>query len=212
LRLADDHDWISGVVGWVDLASPRVGEELSRFSEHQKLVGIRHIWTMEEDPAWILRRDVIRGLGELSRRQIPFDVLCDRDRWDLVPRLAMELPYLSMVIDHLGNPDIRNGEFDVWAMSMESIAALPNVMCKLSGMITQAAWKSWTPDDLKPYVHKALELFGTERVMFGSDWPVCLTAGSYDQVVSALERALPQLSDVEERNIWGANAGRFYGV
>ncbi len=211
LRIAESYPWVGAVVGWVDLEDPRLGETLDELQRHPKFKGVRHQWHDEPDPAWILRPAVLRGLRELAARGIPYDLLPKEPQWPFVPQVAEAVPELKLVIDHIGKPRIDLGQFDEWAMAMESAAKYPQMMCKLSGMITEADWRNWKPTDLKPYVDKMLELFGVDRVMYGSDWPVCLVAGSYARVFHALQECLAGLDEADMEAVMGGNARRFYG-
>jgi L-fuconolactonase len=210
LDLAERTDFIAGVVGWVDLASPECEAQLDEFLEHPKLVGMRHITQDEPDDDFIVRPDVVRGLKVLERRGVPFDLLFYVKHLRHAATLARALPDLPMVIDHLAKPRIKDHATDDWLPHLRAAAGFPNVYCKLSGMVTEADWRNWTPADLKPYVRAALDLFGPERCMFGSDWPVCELAGTYQQVRDALAEALGPLSDGESAAIWGGTARRFY--
>ena len=212
LRMADAHPWVGAVVGWVDLTAPEVGDTLDEFQRHPKFKGVRHQWHDELDPAWIMRPDVLRGLRELAARGIPFDLLPKEPNWPYVPMVSEAVPELPLVIDHIAKPRIATRQFDEWATAMARAAESPRMMCKLSGMVTEANRHDWKPADLKPYVEKVVELFGVERVMFGSDWPVCLLAGSYSQVFDALRECLGGLSAGEMELVFGGNARRFYGI
>ena len=212
LDYAEANDWIAAVVGWVDLTDPRVGDTLDELVQRPKFKGVRHLWEMERDPAWIVREDVMRGLGELARRSVPYDLLAREAHWRYIPQVARVVPDLALVIDHIGKPNIRAGQFDDWSAAMAAAAEFPQMMCKLSGMITEADPQNWTPSDLNPYVNRALELFGLDRVMFGSDWPVCLLAGSYAQVFQALQKCLEGLTEGEKARVMGQNAREFYRI
>lgn len=212
LTLASTHDFIKGVVGWVDLTDPNVGDIVEGLRDHPKLVGIRHVVHDEPDVNWLTRPDVLRGLGALAERQIPFDLLLKPPHLAPALEVARRYPNLPLVIDHIAKPRIAQKGWDDWDQGMAALAACPNVHCKLSGMITEADWKQWTPADLKPYVDRVIELFTPDRLMFGTDWPVCLLAGAYSQAVDALESVLPTLSAQERAGIWGDNAVRFYGL
>src|SRR5438128_3257571 len=210
LRLADEHSFVAGVVGWVDLTAPSVGQALDELRQNPKLVGIRHQVHDESDDNWLLRPDVQRGLSELAKRSFPYDLLIRPPH--LAPSLAIarKFPELRLVIDHIAKPRIAQRAWDDWASGMTALSACPNVWCKLSGMITEAGWTSWKATDLKRYIDHVLETFGTDRVVFGSDWPVCLLAGSYDQVVEALEMNVNHLNLDEREAIFGQNAVRCY--
>jgi len=210
LRLADQHDFIAGVVGWVDLASPRCEEQLLEFKSHPKFVGVRHVTQDEPDDDFIVRPEVLRGLQVLERHDVPFDLLFYVKHLRHAATLAERLPRLRMVLDHLAKPRIREHATDDWITNFRAAAKYPNVCCKLSGMVTEADWRQWRPGDLKPYVEIALEAFGPSRCMFGSDWPVCELAATYEQVHAALVEALGPLSAAETRQIFGGTAMAFY--
>ena len=212
LELAERHDFLAGVVGWVDLASERCEEQLLEFAEHPKFSGVRHVTQDEPDDDFIVRPAVLRGLKVLEKHGVPFDLLLYVKHLHHVPALAAHLPELPMVIDHLSKPHIKDHRTDDWLPNFKAAAKFPNVYCKLSGMITEADWQRWTAGDLRPYVQSALELFGPERLMFGSDWPVCELAGSYQQVFDALNEALGPLSEHERQAIFGGTATCFYGL
>jgi L-fuconolactonase len=210
LALAEEHDFIAGVVGWVDLASENCEEQLLKFKDHPKFVGIRHVTQDEPDDDFIIRDGVIRGLQVLEKHSVPFDLLFYVKHLQHAATLAEQLPDLPMVIDHLAKPRIKDQAIDDWIENFRAAARYPNVYCKLSGMITEADWKDWSPADLRPYVETALEVFGPERCMFGSDWPVCELAGSYEQVHTALAQVLGGLGESETRQILGETAAKFY--
>lgn len=210
LGLAERHPWIAGVVGWVDLASPECEDQLLEFQRHGKFVGVRHITQDEPDADFIVRPEVVRGLKVLERRRVPFDLLFYVRHLPHAVTLARMLPDLRMVIDHLAKPRIKDRVTEGWERDLRAAAEFPNMYCKLSGMVTEADWNGWRPDDLRPYVEIALESFGPRRCMFGSDWPVCELAGSYGRVRAALDACLGGLSDDERRWIYGGTAAEFY--
>ena len=213
METAAATDFAAGVVGWVDLADPAVADTLAELRSQpdgQTLVGIRHQVHDEEDAEWLLRPDVQRGLAAVRDAGLAYDVLVRPRELPAALATAKALPEVRFVIDHIAKPPIASGEIDAWSKLLEPFRSLPHVSCKLSGMITEADWANWTPSDLRPYVHRAVDIFGTERVMYGSDWPVSLLAGSYGAVKSALEEALPPLSPDEWANVFGGNAIRFY--
>ena len=212
LQLAEENDFIAGVVGWVDLASEECEDQLLEFKDHPKFVGIRHITQDEPDDDFIVRPEVIRGLQVLEKHRIPFDLLFYTKHLKHAVTLSNELPELPMVIDHLSKPEIAAGRIDEWRVDLQAAAKFPNVFCKLSGMITEADWSNWQPGDLKPYVDVALEAFGPQRCMYGSDWPVCELAGSYEQQHAALVECLGGLSESETAQIFGTTASAFYGL
>jgi L-fuconolactonase len=212
LRLATQHAFIAGVVGWVDLASPNCERQLAEFLDHPKFVGVRHVTQDEPDDDFIVQPDVIRGLRVLEKHVVPFDLLLYVKHLRHVPALARQLPGLPMVIDHVAKPNIREHQLDAWLPYFRAAGAYPNVSCKLSGMITEADWRRWKASDLEPYVYAALEVFGPNRCMFGSDWPVCKLAGSYGEVKQALTDTLGPLGPAERDAIFGGTAQRFYGL
>jgi L-fuconolactonase len=212
LRLAERHPFIAGVVGWVDLASPDCERQLAEFKDHRKFVGVRHVTQDELDDDFIVRPEIIRGLRVLEKHAVPFDLLFFVKHLRHVSALARQLPGLPMVIDHLAKPNIREHRLDDWLPHFREAGIYPNVFCKLSGMITEADWRQWNADELKPYVQAALEIFGPNRCMFGSDWPVCKLAGSYGEVKQALVDALGTLADAERDSIFGGTARKFYGL
>jgi L-fuconolactonase len=212
LGLAEQHPWIVGVVGWVDLASADCERQVEEFKSFPKFVGVRHIVQDEPDDNFIIRPEILLGLKVLERHQLPFDLLFFVKHLPHAANVARAVPNLPLVIDHLSKPQIKAGQIENWLPHLRKAAECENVFCKLSGMVTEADWKAWRPSDLKPYVEAALELFGPERCMFGSDWPVCELAASYPRVVGALRETVGKLSDAEEAAIFCGTAARFYGL
>src|SRR5579871_1012428 len=210
LELAAQHEFIRGVVGWVDLTDPALGTTLDDLQRHPKFKGVRHLVHDEPDVNWLLRRDVLRGLQELARRGIPYDLLLRPQHLALVPRLAEQIPELRLVIDHIPKPLIAQQRLDGWAEDMETAAKVPHLHCKLSGMITEADPRGWKAEHLRPYVQHVFSLFGPSRLMFGSDWPVCTLAGTWKEVLAAFTQSLgPQSIETREK-LLGATAARFY--
>jgi len=212
LALAERHSFIAGIVGWVDLAAPDCEKQLVEFRANPRFVGVRHITQDEPDDDFIIRADVLRGLRVLEKHDVPFDLLFYVKHLRHAATLARQLPELRMVIDHLAKPVIRERRTEDWLPHLQAAAKFPNVYCKLSGMVTEADWQNWTVNDLKLYVDAALEAFGPERLMYGSDWPVCELAGSYERVVHALRDLLASLSQAEKDAIFGGVATRFYAL
>lgn len=210
LGMAEKADFIAGVVGWVDLASPACEDQLLEFKGHPKFVGVRHVTQDEPDDNFIVSPQVLRGLRVLEKHQVPFDLLFFVKHLRHAATLGEQLPGLPMVIDHLAKPRIREQVLDDWLPHLKTAARFPNIHCKLSGMITEADWKHWKPADLKPYVQAALEHFGPNRCMFGTDWPVCELAGSYEQVFEALNEALGPITASDRHAIFEGTARRFY--
>jgi L-fuconolactonase len=212
LELAEAHEFIRGVVGWVDLTDPRLGAVLDELQKRPKFLGVRHPVHDESDDQWLVREDVLGGLAELARRGLPYDLLLRPKHLPLVPRVAARAPDLRMVIDHLAKPAIAAGRMEPWAQDIERAASLPQVYCKLSGMITEADPANWKADDLRPYVSHVLRIFGPDRLMFGSDWPVCITAGTWKQVLAAFTQAIGQQPIEFREKLLGGTAARFYGI
>ncbi len=212
LQLAEQNNFIAGVVGWVDLTSPACEQQLLELKDHPKFVGIRHVTQDEADDDFLVRRDVLNGLRVLEKHRVPFDLLFYVKHLRHAARVAHEVPELPLVIDHLAKPPIRTGRWDEWEEPLRAAAKFPNVYCKLSGMITEADWRHWQAKDLQPYIDRALAFFGAERCMYGSDWPVCLLTGSYREVHDAFNTCVASLSDSEQARIWGGTACEFYGL
>lgn len=212
LELARKYPFLAGVVGWVDLASEDCEQQLLELKQDPLFVGVRHITQGEPDENFIVRPEVVRGLKVLQKHGVPFDLLFYVQHLKHAPTLAEMLPELPMVIDHLSKPRIKAREIDSWRGDIQAAARFPNIYCKLSGMVTEASWDSWTARDLEPYVNIVLEAFGPSRCMYGSDWPVCELAGSYEDVFGALRTLIASLSPSEQDQILCQTAARFYGL
>ncbi|MBN2658001.1 MAG: amidohydrolase family protein [Spirochaetales bacterium] len=212
LSLSGTDRTVAGVVGWVPLRSPVVREHLERLKEHGKLAGVRHVIQDEPDPGFILRNDFNEGISVLRDLGLSYDILVTEIQLPQTVAFVKGHPDQPFIIDHIAKPDIRSGSFENWSRYMTELAAFENVNCKLSGMVTEADWNNWTITNLKPYLDKMLESFGPDRLMFGSDWPVCLVAGGYKKWFRALDSYLSGLSEAEREGIYSSNAARFYGV
>ena len=210
--LAESDDFIAGAVVWVDLVDPGVGCVLDELMSRSGLVGVRHGVEHDPDQAWLTRPASIRGLRELADRGIRYDVLTRPHQLPHVLPIADKVPGLKMVIDHISKPPIADGGMEPWASDIARVAEIPGVYCKVSGMVTEADHANWKPDDLKPYVRHVVDVFGSDRLMFGSDWPVCLLASSYDDVVKAALEAVGGIGDEERTKLMGRNAIDFYGL
>ena len=210
LDLAEANDFVAGVVAWIDLTSPDAGKILDDLMKRRRIVGIRHQIHDEADDAWMIREDVIRGLRELERRELAYDLLVRPQHLKYVPALADKVPSLRMVVDHIAKPLIAQRSMDPWAEDIAQVAAIPGIYCKVSGMVTEADHAHWSPDDLKPYVSHVVEQFGLNRVMWGSDWPVCQLAATYEEVLVAALQAVGAVSDEEKARFLGGNAVEFY--
>ncbi|MFL5778899.1 MAG: amidohydrolase family protein [Chloroflexota bacterium] len=213
LAVAAGTTFVGGVVGWVDLTAPDVADTLDRLRQlpgGDRLVGIRHQVQDEEDPDWLLRSAVERGIAAVGEAGLAYDLLVQPRELPAALETVGALPEVRFVIDHLAKPPIRDGEVQPWAELMEPFGELENAWCKVSGMVTQADWETWRPADLVPFVDEVLEVFGPRRLMFGSDWPVCLLAATYEQVYEAARLALGDLSEVEQAAVFGESAARVY--
>jgi L-fuconolactonase len=210
LSLADAHPFIAGVVGWVDLASPEVQQQLDELTMHQKFKGVRHLVESESADNWLAQPAVLRGLQQLASSGTSYDLLVHTRHLKHVRTVAETCPDLSLVIDHAAKPPIARGEIKEWAQELRPVAAYKNIHCKLSGLVTEANHNGWQVDDLRPFVECALELFGADRLMFGSDYPVCLVAASYDRVLESFQEILKDLSAEEQKQIFAGNASKFY--
>ena len=210
LDLADENSFIAGVVGWVDLMSVEIDAQLDELSAHPKFKGVRHLVESEPHDDWLVRPAVLAGLRKLSERGLSYDLLVHTRHLRYVPQVADSCPDLPLVIDHMAKPPIARNEIEAWAGALKPVARYPNVYCKLSGLVTEANWNSWQANDLRPYVEYALELFGADRMMFGSDYPVCLLAASYERVLGAFQELVERLGDSDRDKIFSKNAARFY--
>jgi len=210
LALADRNSFIAGVVGWIDLASRDCERQLLEFRQNPKFVGVRHITQDEPDHSFIVRTEILNGLEVLEKHGVPFDLLFYVHHLEHAATVASHCPDLPLVIDHLAKPRIRTRSLSDWEPHFREAAKCPNVFCKLSGMVTEAEWNTWTTADLKPYVDLALECFGPERLMYGSDWPVCELAASYERAHGALVELVKELSAAEQALIFGETCQRFY--
>jgi L-fuconolactonase len=236
LQLAEQYDYIAGVVGWVDLDSRDVGAVLDDYGRHPAFRGVRATAENEPNPDWLASPAVRRGIGEVARRGLTLDLLVRTEHLPHVPRLAEEQPDLLMVVDHLAKPPIASGELETWAQRMDALAPYPNIWCKVSGLVTeagppvagQAAWQSGpesnvsdlltaagpepTADRIRPVVEFALRTIGVDRLMWGSDWPVCLLASDYETTYRTVLAALGPLSEPDRAALFGGNAMRFYRI
>ena len=212
LDLARDYPFIHGVVGWVDLRSPQVGDRLAHFAADRRFRGVRHLVQGEPNDEFLLQSEVVRGISALTPLGLTYDLLLVPRQLRAATQLAAILPDQRFVLDHLAKPLIKDGVLEPWASDLGALALHPNVYCKLSGLITEADWGSWKPAQLRQYLDVVVESFGVDRLMWGSDWPVCLLAGSYHEVREVIAEYLVRFS-VDERNaIFGGNAAACYGL
>ena len=210
LELANRSSKILGVVGWVDLCSPDVCSQLSEFTRNPKLVGIRHIVQSEPDNRFLLRPDFLRGITTLEEFDLAYDILIYTKHLPVAAEFVERFAKQRFVLDHLAKPAIKLREIESWAAGVRRLAAFPNVFCKLSGLVTEADWQRWKPEDITPYLDIAFATFGASRLMIGSDWPVCLVAGSYSRTLDVVKNYL-QFYPAETRDaVLGENARRFW--
>jgi len=210
LELAERSSRIFGVVGWVDLCSADVRAQVSVLARNRKLVGIRHIVQSEPDDRFLLRQDFARGITTLEEFDLAYDILIYTKHLPVAAEFVERFPKQRFVLDHLAKPAIKPQEIESWAAGVRRLAAFPNVFCKLSGLVTEADWQRWKPEDITPYLDIAFATFGASRLMIGSDWPVCLVAGSYSRALDVVKNYL-QFYPAETRDaVLGENARRFW--
>jgi L-fuconolactonase len=212
LDLAEANNPIVGVVGWIDLLSSRLPERLEHFSHFPKLRGFRHIAQAEPDDRFLIREDFVSGVAQLRQFGFTYDILVYPKQLPAAIELVTHFPEQRFVIDHCAKPEIKAGKTEPWATQMGKIAQHKNVFCKVSGLATEAHWKGWKADDFKPYLDIVFDAFGPDRLMFGSDWPVCLLAATYRQVKQLIEDYVRDFSQADKKKIFGGNAARFYNL
>ncbi len=212
LELADQHPLIKGVVGWVDLRSERVEDELARFAPHPRFVGVRHVVQDEPDDDFMLRPKFLRGIGKLRQFALRYDLLIFPKQLPAAIELVRRFPDQPFVLDHLAKPFIRDGLLSPWREQICALAEFPNVMCKVSGMVTEAHWQNWRAADFRPYLDVVFTAFGPDRLMIGSDWPVSLLAATYEESFGLVNDYLGQFPASVRDQVLGGNAAKFYGV
>jgi L-fuconolactonase len=212
LDLADQYAFIKGVVGWVDLRAANAEARLAYFADSPKLVGFRHVVQAEPDDNFLLRSDFQRGIQLLKKHNFTYDILIFPKQLPAAIRFVEQFPDQPFVLNHIAKPLIKDQIQQPWAEQIKVLGRYPNVYCKLSGMVTEADWKAWTPAHFEPYLNDVLEAFGTDRLMIGSDWPVCKVAGEYEQVMQLVQDYMGKLSATEQQKIMGENAVKFYGL
>src|SRR5262245_24418894 len=210
LQLADRFPFIKGVVGWVDLRSHEVKEQVRQLASHSKFRGVRHIVQDEPDDQFMLGVDFLHGLGQLAAFDLTYDLLLYPRHLPIAAEVVKRFPGQSFVLDHISKPLIKKHELVPWSVEIRRLAKFQNVYCKISGMVTEADWQHWKPSDFKPYLDVIFESFGTNRLMIGSDWPVCTLAASYSQVMQIVADYIEGLSKDEQEHLWSVNAVHFY--
>jgi len=212
LQLAEEHDWIRGVVGWVDLQSPDVRTQLEKYAQHPKLVGVRHVVHDEPDDQFMLLPEFQRGIAALSEFHLTYDLLLFPKHLPIAVQLVEKFPEQPFVLDHIAKPKIADRLLAPWDADLGALAHFDNVSCKLSGMVTETTWDDWKPGDFHQYLDLVIDMFGIDRVMLGSDWPVCTLAGSYADVVAIVIDYLDRFDASTRNQVLGTNCERFYGV
>lgn len=212
LQLAAEHSFIRAVVGWVDLASERIVEQLERFSRHERFRGVRHVVHDEPDDQFMLRPAFLRGLSELKRFGLTYDLLLFPRHIPVACEVVKRFPDQLFVLDHIAKPPVRAGNVEHWSHDIRRLAAFPNVFCKISGLVTEGNWNSWTAQDFAPYIDVVLNAFGSHRLMIGSDWPVCTLAAEYKEVIELGMGYIKKLSLSEQQAILEDNPRRFYSI
>ena len=211
LRLAEENSFIKGVVGWVDLSAEDLSKRLEVFSKNPLFKGVRHVLQAEKE-GFMLKDQFLRGISELKNFNLTYDILIYPNQMEEARLLIEKNPNQPFVLDHLAKPYIKQQKIKNWASDIKELAKYKNVYCKLSGMVTEADWNHWQFENFKKYLSVAFDTFGSDRLMFGSDWPVCLLAGSYEHVVKIIDLFIENLEQEEKNNIMGGNACNFYNL
>lgn len=212
LKSASGYDFIKGVVGWVDLQATNIEDRLQHYQQFKKIKGFRHILQDEKDRALMLRPAFKRGIGLLNAYNFTYDILILPDQLQYNRELVKSFPDQRFVIDHIAKPDIKNKKINDWEKDMRALASYKNVYCKISGMVTEADWHHWNIKDFFPYLDIIVQTFGTKRIMFGSDWPVCLVAASYEQMMAIVQEYFSSFSENEQNDFFANNAIKFYNL
>ncbi len=209
LRHAAAYPFIAGVVGWVDLRQDSLEERLSYYSGFPRLKGFRHV-LQNEEPSFLLDRDFLQGIGKLKKYGYTYDILIYPHHLPAAIEMTAQFPTQPFVIDHIAKPLIKNKEIGDWKRQLKQLAGHENMFCKISGMVTEADWKNWKEEDLWPYLDAVVEIFGPDRLMFGSDWPVCLVASSYERWLKLVKDYFSRFSNQEQEKVFAKNASSFY--
>jgi L-fuconolactonase len=212
LELSDQYDLIKGVVGWVDMRSPEVSKQLEQYASHPKFVGVRHVVHDEPDDQFILGEAFLDGMSQLRAFNLTYDLLLFPKHLPYAIRVVERFPEQRFVLDHIAKPLIKEGTLEPWASDIRQLAQHENVYCKVSGMVTEAVWKGWKKTDFAPYLDIIFDCFGAERLMFGSDWPVCTLSATYAEVVGIVSDYILKLSEDEQARIMGINSIQFYDL
>jgi L-fuconolactonase len=210
LRLAHGSPFVSGVIGWVDLCSEDLGVQLREFSNDSKFLGVRHVVQSEPDDRFLVKPEFLRGIRALEEFNLTYDILIYPRHLKVAGELVERFPQQRFVLDHMAKPPIKSGALEPWATDFRRLAKFSNLFCKVSGLVTEADWGRWRPDHLKPYLDVALESFGPERLMIGSDWPVCTVAASYSEVMGTVIELIDKLAGQASQAVLGGTAARFW--
>lgn len=212
LKLAAANSFIKGVVGWVDLRAGNIKDSLEFYHDFDKMKGFRHVLQGEEDRALMLKKEFKRGISLLEGYGYTYDILIYPDQLKYTAEFVNDFPHQRFVIDHIAKPNIKDKKLGEWEKNIKAVAQHLNVYCKVSGMVTEADWSNWKGEDFKPYLDVVFEAFGTKRVMYGSDWPVCEVAGGYQKMIGLVQDYTSVLSRNEQELFWGDNAINFYNL
>ena len=212
IDLASNNNFIKGIVGWVDLRAENIEKVLEKYSTSKILKGFRHVVQGEPDHNFLLRPNFSRGISLLEKYNFTYDILVFPHQLGSVLEFVKKFPNQKFVIDHIAKPYIKDGYFEGWATMMTAIGKHENVSCKMSGMVTEADYNKWTPEQIHPYMNTVLEAFGSKRILFGSDWPVCLVAGNYSKIKKLTTDFISEFSQIEQNSIMGNNAIEFYNL
>ncbi|MCS4164193.1 amidohydrolase [Sphingobacterium sp. BIGb0116] len=212
VQLANDYPFIKGVVGWIDLQAADIRQQLDGYQSDTVIKGFRHIVEGEADPDFLIRPAVLNGLKALADYGYTYDLLIRPRHYAATLDCVQQNPNLQFVLDHIAKPPIKSKAFDEWAAFIDALSAFPNVVCKVSGLATEADWEGWKLDDFKQYLEHIFARFGKERIMYGSDWPVCLLAASYEESIAIVEDKLGQFTAAEKNAFWAENAIRVYNL
>lgn len=212
LANASKNDFIKGVVGWVDLQAENIEERLAYYQQFPIMKGFRHVLQGEQDRALMLKKEFMNGISKLQQFGFTYDILIFEDQIDFSSTLVETFPNQAFVLDHIAKPDIKNQKITDWEKAIRKLAKHENVYCKVSGMVTEADWKNWKQEDFEPYMDIVFNAFGTDRLMYGSDWPVCRVAADYKQVLEIFKSYIQSLSNTEQAQVMGENAAKFYNI
>lgn len=212
IQLASENDFIRGVVGWTDLTAENIHSRLAYYRQYDILKGFRHILQSEEDRAFMLRPDFLKGIAALQAFGFTYDILIYPDQLQYAEEMAGKFPDATFILDHIAKPAIKNKKIDEWKIGMKKLAAHKNVFCKVSGMVTEADWTGWQAEDFSIYLDAVVELFGINRLLYGSDWPVCLVAASYAETIDIVKKYFSKFSDAEQALFFGINAYNIYNL